>query len=187
MTFVFFTFVVLVIITVIIWINAKNKRRHELLSRIPTPKRLPLINHAGYFFNKQPEEILRNLIKFAEDLGSVWWTQIPGSTQIFVHDPKIIEIFLTSQKLISKSSEYDFLHSWMGTGLLTSTGQKWHQRRKIITPAFHFKILEDFVEIMEKQGNIFIEKLKTIQGQEINIFPHVSMYALDVICGMIGI
>lgn len=184
MSVVIFSLVVL-IITFITWSVNKNKRRNELLSKIPTPSRLPLINHAGYFFNKQPEEILKNLFKFAEELGTVWWTKIPGSTQIFVHDPKIIEIFLTSQKMITKSSEYEYLLPWMGTGLLTSTGQKWHQRRKIITPAFHFKALEDFVEVMEKQGDVFIEKLNKLQGQEIDVFPLVSLYALDVICGMI--
>lgn len=177
----FFVFIIIIIITNYF----KNRRRSELLSKIPSPKRLPLINHAGYFFNKQPHEILENLTKFAKDLGPVWWTKIPGSIQMFVHDPKIIEIFLTSQKLITKSSEYEYLFPWMGTGLLTSTGQKWHQRRKIITPAFHFKILEDFVEIMEYQGNIFVEKLKKLQGQELDVFPLISLYALDVICGII--
>jgi cytochrome P450 family 4 len=184
MSFVFFSLVVL-IITLIIWSYSKNRRHNELLSRIPAPKQLPLISHAGYFFNKRPEEILENVTKFAKALGPVFYTKIPGSTQIFVYDPKIIEIFLTSQKLITKSAEYELLLPWMGTGLLTSTNQKWHQRRKIITPAFHFKILEDFVDVMERQGNIFVEKLRNLQGREIDVFPLVSLYALDVICGMI--
>lgn len=175
---------VVIVITIVTWSYSRNKRRNELLSKIPSPKRLPLINHAGYFFNKRPDEILEVLTKFADEFGYVFTTQIPGSTQIFAHDPKILEIFLKSQKLITKSSEYEYLAPWMGTGLLTSSGQKWHQRRKIITPAFHFKILEQFVEVMERQGNVLIETLSKLQGQEIDVFPLVSLYALDVICGM---
>lgn len=71
----------------------------------------------------------------------------------------------------------------LSSGLLTSTGKKWHQRRKIITPSFHFKILESFTEVMEKQGQIFITNLKKREGQQTDFFPLVGLYALDVICG----
>ena len=72
---------------------------------------------------------------------------------------------------------------WLGSGLLISTGKKWHQRRKIITPAFHFKILVQFVEVMNEHGDIFVNKLKNLNGKEIDVFPYISLYALDVICG----
>ena len=34
----------------------------------------------------------------------------------------MLQVLLSSNKFIDKSSEYDFLHPWLGTGLLTSTG-----------------------------------------------------------------
>jgi cytochrome P450 family 4 len=68
-------------------------------------------------------------------------------------------------------------------GLLLSTDKKWHSRRKIITPAFHFKILEEFFSIMEGQGNIFINNLERFENQHFDIIPCVSLYTLDVICG----
>lgn len=68
-------------------------------------------------------------------------------------------------------------------GLLLSSGRKWHQRRKIITPSFHFKILEHFTEIMESQGQVFVSNLKKTEGQHFDFFPAISLYALDVICG----
>lgn len=36
-----------------------------------------------------------------------------------------------SPKHIDKSRDYDFLMPWLGTGLLTSHGNKWHSRRKV--------------------------------------------------------
>jgi cytochrome P450 family 4 len=99
-------------------------------------------------------------------------------------DPKDVQAVLTDIKLITKSSEYSFLQSWLGTGLLTSTNKKWTSRRKILTPAFHFKILEEFVEVFDKQGTIFIEKLKAYEGKEaFDCFPLVAHCALDIICG----
>ncbi|GAB6028883.1 Cytochrome P450 4V2 [Chamberlinius hualienensis] len=51
-----------------------------------------------------------------------------------------VETLLSSTKWLDKSEDYDFLHKWLGTGLLTSTGAKWQSRRKLLTPTFHFKI-----------------------------------------------
>jgi len=64
-------------------------------------------------------------------------------------------------------------------------GTKWHKRRKILTPAFHFKILEDFVDVFLEQSAILVKKLKCEIGNEagFNIFPYVTLCALDIICG----
>jgi cytochrome P450 family 4 len=76
------------------------------------------------------------------------------------------------------------LKPWLNTGLLTSTGSKWISRRKILTPAFHFKILEDFVETFDTQSSVLVEKLRKFEGRgEFNIFPLTALCALDIICG----
>lgn len=76
---------------------------------------------------------------------------------------------------------------WLGTGLLTSTGKKWASRRKIITPTFHFKILEQFVEIFDEQSDIFVKKLEQFKDQRaFNIFPLTALCALDIICSKLS-
>jgi cytochrome P450 len=102
---------------------------------------------------------------------------------LIVSDPKVAEGILSSQKLLTKGFDYDLIKPWLGNGLLISTGTKWHQRRKILTPAFHFQILEKFVEIMEDQGKILVNKLTEWNGKEIDVYPLVNLYTLDVICG----
>lgn len=47
----------------------------------------------------------------------------PSSQYLLVADPKMMEFVLSSQKLITKSVEYDFFFPWLGKGLLTSTGE----------------------------------------------------------------
>lgn len=91
---------------------------------------------------------------------------------------------LSSTKVITKSADYNFLKPWLGTGLLTSSGSKWLTRRKIITPAFHFGILEDFVSIFDKHTTILAEKLRKYEGQgDFDIFPLTALCTLDIICG----
>lgn len=89
-----------------------------------------------------------------------------------------------SPKHIDKSRDYNFLQPWLGTGLLTSQGKKWHSRRKILTPAFHFKILEDFIDVFQEQSAIMVAKLAAESGKKsFNIFPYVTLCTLDIICG----
>lgn len=66
-------------------------------------------------------------------------------------------------------------------------GKKWHDRRKTITPAFHFKILERFVDTFDRLGNKVIEKLHELNsidnGDGIEFFNIAGLYTLDVISG----
>ncbi|GLH00519.1 Cytochrome P450 4C1 [Gryllus bimaculatus] len=102
---------------------------------------------------------------------------------VLVADPVFMEPFLNSTVNIKKSMNYEFLQPWLGTGLLTSFGSKWKSRRKIITPAFHFKILEGFMESFNSNANVLISKWKQqVGGPEFDIFKHITLYTLDVIC-----
>ena len=66
------------------------------------------------------------------------------NTVLWGYHPETVEpLFNNSAELLGKSVQYDCLMRWLGTGLLTSTGKKWHSRRKMLTPAFHFQILDD--------------------------------------------
>jgi cytochrome P450 family 4 len=66
-----------------------------------------------------------------------------------------------------------------------STGQKWFSRRKIITPTFHFKILEQFVEVFDQHSEIFVQNLSQLKGQRCDVFSKIALCALDIICGEI--
>lgn len=72
----------------------------------------------------------------------------------------------------------------MMDNLFACLGKKWHDRRKVITPAFHFNILEKFVEVFDRLGNTMVEKLKKFDVvDDVDIYPIAVLYALDVMCG----
>lgn len=52
---------------------------------------------------------------------------------VFLFDPRDVEILLSSQTYIDKSSEYDFFKPWLGDGLLISTGEFQHSYKQLIT------------------------------------------------------
>lgn len=55
----------------------------------------------------------------------------------------------------------------------------------MITPSFHFKILDQFVEIFDQQGATLVDILHLFakSGETFDVFPLVTLYALDVISG----
>lgn len=117
--------------------------------------------------------------------GKIYRFWVFNQMHLRVTDPKLCEALLSSQHQITKSSFYDFLIDWLGRGLLLSNGKKWHTRRKIITPAFHFKILEQFVEVFDQQSTVMAKNLLAqADGQTaIDMFPVVCRMALDTISG----
>lgn len=72
-----------------------------------------------------------------------------GKTILNVIDAELAEIVLTDPTLITKGFTYEFLKPALGDGLLVSKDRKWHSRRKMLTPAFHFNILAQFEEIFK--------------------------------------
>ncbi|GBN31107.1 Cytochrome P450 4V2 [Araneus ventricosus] len=93
-------------------------------------------------------------------------------------------IVLSSNVSLEKSFEYKFLERWLGRGLLTSTGPKWRARRKLLTPSFHFRILEDFLPTFNDQSLVLVKKLQSLQHKEyVDILPPVILCTLDIVCG----
>lgn len=63
-------------------------------------------------------------------------------------------------------------------------GNKWKKHRKMLTPAFHFKILEEFLDVFEVYSNILIKKLENeVDKNSIDIYPYITLCSLDIICG----
>lgn len=63
-------------------------------------------------------------------------------------------------------------------------GAKWHKHRKLITPTFHFKILENFQDVFNEKAKVLVEKLsEKSNGEIVDIYPYITHCTLDIICG----
>ncbi|KAL0120083.1 hypothetical protein PUN28_008041 [Cardiocondyla obscurior] len=66
---------------------------------------------------------------------------------------------------------------------LGSRSAKWHLRRKILTPTFHFNILQQFVENLIEEGENMTKSLQN-EGESVvkDLVPFFSEYTLNAIC-----
>uniref|UniRef100_A0A8C7X5F8 Uncharacterized protein n=1 Tax=Oryzias sinensis TaxID=183150 RepID=A0A8C7X5F8_9TELE len=148
-------------------------------------KTYPIIGNSLYF-KANAGEFFNQILEFCdtfrdEPLFKIWVGPVPF---VVLFHSETVEKVLSNPVHLDKSFAYTFLHPWLGTGLLTSTGKKWKQRRRILTPTFHFSILTDFLEVMNEQAELLVEKLDKLAGKgQFNCFSHVTLCALDIICG----
>ncbi|XP_069943438.1 cytochrome P450 4c3-like [Cherax quadricarinatus] len=111
----------------------------------------------------------------------VW---IGMSPLVIISGARQAEVVLNNTKHLDKSHQYDFFHPWLGTtGLFISKTSDWHTRKKLLTPAFHLKVLEQFVDVFNIQSNKLVSKLKKeADGCVFDIFPYITNCTLDIIC-----
>ncbi|CAG7837655.1 unnamed protein product [Allacma fusca] len=149
---------------------------------MPGAKGYPIVGHALQLL--QPEVVMGRLMDWRGTHGSRLKV-ILGYTayNLFLTDPKDIEKVVNSHELLNKGSNYDFVRPWLGYGLLTQGGEKWYKRRRMLTPAFHFSILETFQHVFNEQSAVLVkimrEKLEDKENIEMNSL--FSLCALDII------
>ncbi|TKR87450.1 hypothetical protein L596_011847 [Steinernema carpocapsae] len=178
----------------------KRRRRFvRLINKIPGPPSYPIVGSVLNFspnsekFTYQMEYYFRVFADSGQNEGLIkmWIGPVPI---VILTKAEAIKTILESQTLISKPPEYGVIKKWLGEGLLTRqvvfldlgalvfTGDKWYQRRKILTPTFHFTILQNFIPIFNRQTDVMLQCLeKHEDGRKFDFYSYIKLVALDII------
>ena len=177
----------------------RMRRIRDLLDKIPGPPvhPIPFLGHAGIVLDLDRSKcehgtyalIYQMLTGCRTMYGKDRLLRMWMGTRPFVlcYDADSVETILTSNTLVDKSIEYNFLKPWLGEGLVTSNKSKWKHRRKILTPAFHFRILQDFAPVMNEQADVLVRKVRKLisEGKTSpyrNLLSLITLCTLDTIC-----
>lgn len=177
-------FVESIIFLVMIYFVIKNKfdKFVAQYDGLPKDPLVTVLGHCVPFMFKTPAEILTYGIATVKRMGGTALFVMGFNARVFITDPQDVEEILSNRKFSVKSDFYDLFRDWLADGVLLSRGQKCTERRKILLKSFHFKILEDFVEIFDKNSSILIKTLGQFEGKVIDVFPKIGHCALDIIC-----
>ena len=173
---------VLIICFSLLLLGFFTRKEKSTLTDIPGPRPFPFVGNA--LMMAGPTELLwlSTMKHLKKTYGNVVKFYYGPKLQIILFGAAGFEKILSSSRHITKGFQYEFGWPWLGQGLLTSTGTKWHQHRKLLTPAFHFRILEDFLHIMNEHTNTLMYKVGEHVGQAVDIYPLMTHCALDIIC-----
>eukprot|EP01130_Rhizamoeba_saxonica_P005609 TRINITY_DN2236_c0_g1_i1.p1 TRINITY_DN2236_c0_g1~~TRINITY_DN2236_c0_g1_i1.p1 ORF type:complete len:459 (-),score=74.79 TRINITY_DN2236_c0_g1_i1:72-1448(-) len=144
------------------------------------PSHIPVLGSL-IMFAKNPDSVLLLLLNIFHEIGDFIVIAAPVGYPMVVclgHPELIKDIMLNDTP---KGIFYHGLHRWLGDGLLTSNGQKWRGRRKMLTPAFHFSNLVKYVPIFVDNAQTLAHKWNGKLGESFDIFPDCTSITLDVI------
>ncbi|XP_063705000.1 cytochrome P450 4C1-like [Culicoides brevitarsis] len=181
---------VIYVLTAILIIYAIDKflkwrRFVNTVNRLPGPKAYPIIGTLWDTMRANRDEIFDIMKKRSATYGPIYRLWFMGFAQINLERPEYVEKVLKSTSNIKKGPFYDLeFRKWLGDGLVTGTGEKWHTHRKFLTPTFHFSILEGFCDVFAEKCQILVEKLRDVAdtGKPVDIFDYLNFCALDIIC-----
>ncbi|XP_017761217.1 PREDICTED: cytochrome P450 4c3-like [Eufriesea mexicana] len=170
------------LMTIVVLLLVRRGKFLYALRKVPYPPAFPIIGNA-YQLCCSPEEAFKKMIKWGKELGDMYLIWVGMRPFIFLYKAEAIQPLLSSSVHIDKSLEYQYLHSWLGNGLVTSSGEKWHFHRKLLTPTFHSGLLEVYLKGTIREAQILISCLRKEVGKpEFDIVPYAKRATLDIIC-----
>jgi hypothetical protein len=114
------------------------------IARLPGPVAVPLIG-STYVYIGTSQVDLNSVFSYLADKYAVkkgFYCMWMGNPYVYLCTPERAKSLLKSPKHTTKSIIYDLYKPWLREGLLLSAGNKWNAQRKLLTSAFHFKILQ---------------------------------------------
>ncbi|XP_042895835.1 cytochrome P450 4V2 isoform X2 [Parasteatoda tepidariorum] len=161
--------VCIVIVSLCVWVLFQQFRKRRKYIKILPSQVIGLIQVLG--LRKYPEiklpptavvwlftTAMFHLFK-KETLFAVWLGFTPF---INLNKPEAVEVMLT---------------------VAGSYGEKWKSRRKLLTPAFHFEILKDFLPVINEKSMLLVKIFeKEVYKDYTSILPPITLCSLDIIC-----
>ncbi|XP_057367005.1 cytochrome P450 4C1-like [Daphnia carinata] len=183
---IFSLWIILPTIAVFYYWKWSRSRTVKLINAIPGPKPLPLLGNLLDLDVYSEESLKMMTIDWVKQYGPIYRVWLCTRPIVALSSPELVQEILASSKHITKSSDYSNFSSWLGNCMFTSTGAHWKNRRRLVTPGFHFQNYNNFIDIFnEKSSNCAAEFERIIDTQghtKMDVTHLMANCALNIIC-----
>ena len=175
----------LALVLVLFELYLRSLPSYKAAGQFPGARIFPLVQNGVTVTFKNQLTAFDDARKWAREYGESYRFMFGGVLFIQAIRYKEVEMLLSSSRLISKSQLYKLIVPFIGEGLLNSTGEKWHQRRRILTPTFHFNILQSFLQTFHEECCKLVSQLEEDVDKVIvtELEPLATRITLNTICG----
>ncbi|XP_077369835.1 cytochrome P450 4F3 isoform X1 [Festucalex cinctus] len=142
-----------------------------------------LIGHLGQM--QSTEEGLLQVDELVQTYKhSCSWFLGPFYHLVRLFHPDYVKPLLMAPASITVKDEliYGHLRPWLGESLLLSNGEVWSRKRRLLTPAFHFDILKNYIARFNTSADAMHDKWRRLVAEgspTVEIFDHVTLMTLD--------
>lgn len=167
-------------------IQAYLKRRKiaEAIEPLGGEKCYPFIGTTLGIMKAKREGLFDYVTERNKTYGPIYRTyggSVPAVHIIKAQD--IEKVLKSNSNNLAKGYIYRFVSPWLGSGLITGSGPKWRRNRKLLTPTFHFSVLDNLTEVFSSQAKILVDQLSAkANGEFFDVYPLLTNCALTIIC-----
>ncbi|MEY4377611.1 MAG: hypothetical protein RJB26_2161 [Pseudomonadota bacterium] len=132
------------------------------------------------------EDSLEQLVACTQALGDIYRVYAPGrkrDTWICNHPDDIKRLLVTNHRNYTKGVGLDRVKILLGNGIMVSEGDFWKRQRRMIQPAFHRKMVEQYAAVIDTA----LDEAQTrwdaaaASGAPFDITAEMSALTLDII------
>ncbi|CAL8124656.1 unnamed protein product [Orchesella dallaii] len=182
------TILVILVSTLVLWINLRRRkkisRRGEILvDRLSGPKALPILGNA-LNLRVENEDFMDLIGILAHKWGGlfrVWYFNDPWVNIASADDCQ--KLYSSAKNLIEKSDEIEITKQSVGDGLYARVGSLYHERRKLLNPAYGLNLVRKGIPKINKHSAMLVKTFRQFakSGENVNIYPVMTKSAIRLV------
>jgi cytochrome P450 len=144
---------------------------------------------AGFDLGGSDESFAR-LSEYFRLYGDVYRVFAPGRGvyhYVINHPDDVKRVLLSNHRNYTKGEGMDRVKILLGNGIMTSEGDFWRRQRRMMQPAFHRRVIDQFRGLIGEVNGRFADRwaAAAARGEPINVADEVSELTLDIVLASI--
>ncbi|XP_023014492.2 cytochrome P450 4c3 isoform X2 [Leptinotarsa decemlineata] len=159
----------------------KNRKFYWLSWNLPGPFAFPIIGNALDFLCDD-DELYDRAASICEKYTSPLRIWLGPKFVLVITDVNLAQKVMSSYKFSRKDDIYRFLETFDGKGLITSNGTKWKRDRRLMSPLFPKRNIQQYFPSILRHTKTLISILEDeVDGATINIEPFIHRCSADFV------
>jgi cytochrome P450 len=139
----------------------------------------------GFDLGGSDESLVRLQDYFAKfgDLYRVFAPARGVFNYVINHPNDIKRVLLTNHRNYTKGEGMDRVKILLGNGIMTSEGAFWRRQRRMLQPAFHRRVIDQFSTLIGEVNAKYVERWSALcaRGEPVNLSLDMSELTLEIV------
>ncbi|MHB8816786.1 MAG: cytochrome P450 [Steroidobacteraceae bacterium] len=132
------------------------------------------------------DESLARLIRYFAEFGDIYRVFAPARgvyNYVINHPDDIKRVLLSNHRNYTKGEGMDRVKILLGNGIMTSEGDFWRRQRRMMQPAFHRRVIDQFSALIREVNDKFAARWaeKAARAEAVNVGDDASELTLEIV------